>query len=316
MSADRSVPKAAIRRLLPIAGIITLLVVAYGPVVWDLFRIWDSNPQYSHGYLVPVFAIGLLWLRRDSLRIERVRPSVWGLPLIAGGLLIRHLGAYVHIDLIEQFSLLACLPGIVVAIGGAEALRWSWPALAFLLFMLPLPYRIEVAMQGPLQRIATLASTFTMQTFGMSAISRGNVIDINGTPINVAEACSGLSMLTIFFALSTAVAMISRRPLLERLFVVASAIPIAIVANVFRITLIGTLLVLGVRHSIVDAVHERAEFLMMPLALALLWLECSFFSRLIVEEEIDPLRSPLATLAGISGYREGEPQTKVAHTRA
>ncbi|MDQ3332710.1 MAG: exosortase/archaeosortase family protein, partial [Planctomycetota bacterium] len=295
-------PQFEIRKLLPVIALIGLLAIAFGPVLWDLFGIWESNPQYSHGYLVPVFAVGLLWLRRDSLRVERLRPSLWGLPLIAAGLLLRHVGGYVHIGWIEQFSLVACLPGIVVAIGGAEALRWSWPSLAFLLFMLPLPYRLEVALQGPLQRIGTVASTFVMQTVGLPAIATGNVIDVNGRRINVAEACSGLSMLTIFFALSTAVAMVSRRSLLERLTVVVSALPIAIIANVFRITLIGSLTFLGYDAGLVDAIHNWAALYMMPLALGLLWLECSFLSRLIVEEEVDPVRSPLASLAGISGY--------------
>ena len=302
---------SSLGRFLPIAGLIALLAVAFGPVLRDLFGIWEANPQYSHGYLVPVFAVGLLWLRRDQLNVARLRPNAWGLPFLAAGLLLRHFGAYVHIDFIEQLSLIACVPGIVVTIGGFEALRWSWPSLAFLLFMLPMPYRLEVALQGPLQRIGTIASTFVMQTFGLPAISSGNVIDVSGERINVAEACSGLSMLTIFFALSTAVAMVSRRPLLERLFVVASALPIAILANVFRITLVGSLYFLGVHPDTVAVVHDWAALYMMPLALGLLWSECYYLSCLIVEEQLDPLQSPLTSIAGISGYRGAESTNKM-----
>lgn len=300
-----------LRRVLPIAALTALLAFAFGPVLRDLFRIWEANPQYSHGYLVPIFAAGLLWLRRDQLNTARLRPNAWGLPLIGAGLLLRHFGAYLHIDLIEQFSLIACLPGLIVAICGFEALRWSWPSLAFLLFMLPMPFTLEVALQGPLQRVGTIASTFVMQTIGLPAISSGNVIEVNGERINVAEACSGLSMLTIFFALSTAVAMLSRRPLLERLFVVASALPIAIIANVFRITLVGSLHFVGVHADTVDLVHDWAALYMMPLALGLLWLECTYLSRLIVEEQIDPLQSPLTSIAGISVYRGAEPNKRM-----
>ena len=302
MSAVTAPHRNAPRILLPVFLLIALLAAAYAPTLRDLLNVWESNPQYSHGYLVPVFALAMLWLRRDELHIERLRPSVWGLPMIAAGLLIRHFGAYIHIDLIEQFSLVVCLPGIVVAIGGAEAIRWSWPSLAFLFFMLPLPYRLEVALQGPLQRVGTLASTFAIQSLGLPAIATGNVIDVNGHRINVAEACSGLSMLTIFFALSTAVAMMSRRSLAERFLLVASALPIAIAANVFRITLLGILHFLGFDAELVQAVHDWAALYMMPLALGLLWLEIVFLQRLIVEEEIDPLGSHLASVAGIPGY--------------
>jgi exosortase len=308
-----SAPKSQIMlpRLLPVVGLVAVLAAAYVPVLRDLAGLWEANPQYSHGYLVPVFAVGLLWLRRDQLKSDRLRPSIWGLPLIAAGLALRHLGGYLDIDFLEQLSLIGCLPGVVIAIGGYEALRWSWPSLAFLLFMLPMPYRLEVALQGPLQRIGTLASTFVMQTIGLPAISTGNVIDVNGEQINVAEACSGLSMLTIFFALSTAVAMLSRRPLVERLFVVASALPIAILANVFRITLVGSLYFVGVREATVELVHDWAALYMMPLALGLLWMECAYLSRLIVEEHVDALKSPLTSLAGIPGYRDADSNKKM-----
>jgi len=316
MSASAFSSPTSLRRVLPIAVLVGLLAFAFGPVLWDLFEIWEANPQYSHGYLVPLFAIGLLWLRRDQLNLARLRPNAWGLPLLAAGLLLRHFGAYVHIDFIEQLALIACLPGIAVTIGGVEALRWSWPSMAFLLFMLPMPYRLEVALQGPLQRVGTIASTFVMQTIGLPAFSSGNVIDVNGERVNVAEACSGLSMLTIFFALSTAVAMLSRRSLLERLFVVASALPIAIIANVFRITLVGSLHFFGVEHDTVTLIHDWAALYMMPLALGLLWLECTYLSRLIVEEQLDPLQSPLASVAGISGYRGTDPNHRMVGSSA
>lgn len=305
MSAANATHQNRKRIFLPVIGLVVLLAAAFGPVLWDLFNVWESNPQYSHGYLVPVFAAGLLWLRRDSLRVDQLRPSFAGLPLIAAGLLLRHFGAFIHIDLIEQVSLIACLPGIVVAAGGWEALRWSWPSIAFLLFMLPMPYRLEVALQGPLQRIGTIASTFVMQTVGLPAISTGNVIDVNGARINVVEACSGLSMLTIFFALSTAVAMISHRPLFERLFIVLSALPIAIISNVLRITATGTLYAFRFDAKFVEFFHDAAGLFMMPVALGLLWLECSFLSRLIVVDEIDSFHQPLVAVAGVGSQRVG-----------
>src|SRR5205823_12397771 len=87
----------------------------------------------------------------------------------------------------------------------------------------------------------TIISTYALQTFGFAAFAEGNVIRMGEVHIGVVEACSGLSMLVIFFALSTAVAIVVSRPLWERLLLAASAIPIALASNVTRITVTGAL---------------------------------------------------------------------------
>jgi exosortase len=135
----------------------------------------------------------------------------------------------------------------------------------------------------PMQNVATTASTFLLQVLGEPALAEGNVILINEVELNIVEACSGLRMLVIFFALSTAVVLIVRRPVWEKAIIVLSAIPIALVSNVLRITLTGVL------HDAVDdrwahgVFHDLAGWLMMPLALVLLAVELHVLSRLFVE---------------------------------
>ena len=94
--------------------------------------------------------------------------------------------------------------------------------------MLPLPWRIETALGSPLQFLATTASTYLLQTLGFMAFSEGFVIQLNEARIGVVEACSGLSMLMTFIALSTAAALVVRRPLVDRLVLVASSVPVAL----------------------------------------------------------------------------------------
>lgn len=289
-------PKA--RPLLVAAVLALLLGVAYGPVLAGLWRVWGSDPQYSHGYLVPAFSVAFLWLRRDSLRVERLRPSLWGLPLLGAGLALRHAASYFYLDWFEQLSLVACVPGIVVAIGGWEAIRWSWPAVAFLVFMVPLPYTFEVALREPLRKIGTVLSTYVMQTVGLPAVAEGNVIAVGDVRIGVVEACSGLRMMTIFFALSTAVAMLSHRPLWERLVIALSAAPIALMANVARVASTGILYALRYDRFADLVFHDLAGWLMMPLALGLLSLETAFLARLVTEESIEPLMLPLGSSGG------------------
>jgi exosortase len=259
------------------------LVWAYWTTLVDLAERWAGDPQYSHGYLVPAFAAVVLWLRRERLTIAEPTPNWWGLPVLAAGVGMRLAGTYYHYIWIEQISFVPCLAGAFILLGGWTAWRWAWPAVAFLVYMVPLPYRLAIALSEPLQRLATVASTFALQTCGLPAIAEGNVILLNEVEIGIVEACSGLRMLVIFFALTTAVALVWRRPLWEKVLMVASAVPIALVSNLIRITATG-ILHETVGSEIANAVfHDLAGWLMMPLALGMLWVEFTLLSRLLID---------------------------------
>jgi exosortase len=296
-----------------------VLLWTFWTTLGELAHRWSNDSQYSHGYLVPLFAVALLWMRRDLVASIKPPDSWWvfggGLAILAVGVALRFVGDYIFLDWLIAIALLPCLMGLAVLFGGWAALRWSWPAIAFLAFMVPLPYRIEIALAHPLQRVATLASNYSLQTLGLPAVAEGNVIFMNETQIGVVEACSGLSMLMIFFALSTALALVidqpSRRkpeqqrvegaaektapapvrPLWQKLLLVASAVPIALIANITRITVTGVMHE-TVGHEAANIVfHDLAGWLMMPFALVLLWIELKVLDRLFVE--VAP-RTPVA----------------------
>src|SRR4029077_20950711 len=119
--------------------------------------------------------------------------------------------------------------------------------------------------------------------------AEGNIIYIDDIRLGVEEACSGLGMLMTFFALATALAMIVNAPLHDRLLLVASAIPIAIIANVIRISATGVAYHLAGKDSSLAQViyHDLAGWLMMPLALAMLWLELRFLANVLIAEATD-----------------------------
>ncbi|QDT34628.1 exosortase/archaeosortase family protein [Thalassoglobus polymorphus] len=256
---------------------------------------WNTNPEYSHGYLVPLFSIALLWMRRDKLDIDKVRPNSWGLVILAGAILLRLISARYYMEWFDFVAIIPFVLGVFVLAGGWQTVRWAWPAILFLAFMLPLPYSLEVALRDPLRRIGTIASTYVMQTVGLPAIAEGNVIVVNDARIGVTEACSGMSMLMVFFAFSTAAALfIHDRPIWERLLVVASAIPIAIIANVTRITTTGLLYALGQAKLADMLFHDFAGWMMIPMALGILWLELLVASRIVIIEDDAPMSVGLA----------------------
>lgn len=264
---------------------IPLLVVtwAYWPCLTEMYQIWKTNAQYSHGYLVPAFAAVLLYLRRDKLVMAEARPSWWGLPFlaVAAGLFLIGDGFFGY-EWLGKVSLLPTLAGVILMVGGWAAWRWAWPAVPFLFFMIPLPFTLNTALVGPLQTIATTSGTYVLQTLGFPAIAEGNVIHIGDYPLGIAEACSGLSMLIVFFALSTGMALVARAPLPDKLVLVASSLPIALLANLLRIVLTAILFV-TVNNEAADVFfHDVAGWLMMPLALGIMWLELKAMSKLFV----------------------------------
>jgi exosortase len=285
-------------RLSQIALSVCLGCVAWA--YWPAFKVmaekWSTDPQYSHGYFVPVFAAWLVWYRRGQLATAPWTPSAWGIPLLATGAAIYLTGAYVYFDWLEVVSLLVTLLGVSVLAGGWTLARWAAPAIGFLAFMMPLPHRFELMLAGPLRRVATLGSTYVLQTIGLPAVAEGNVILIEELRIGVAEACSGLSMLMTFFALATAFVIITKGYWVDKLVLVLSAIPIALLANVARIV-VASILHQTVGSQAGQFFHDvLAPWFMMPLALALLWLELWFIGRLLPQSA--PRRPMVLSLSG------------------
>jgi exosortase len=274
------------RRMLVVLPLLAAgLLWASWPTLFKMAKVWSEDARYSHGFLVPAFAVFLLWHRRGLLVDRALRPSWWGLPMIAAGAALKMAGVRYNIDWFDAVSLLPSLAGLGLLVGGWAVLRWSAPAIAFLIFMIPLPFRVEVAMGAPLQRLATVSSNYALQTMGLPAVAEGNVILMGDARIGVVEACNGMGMLFMFAAFAVAVVLLIQREPLEKFLILLSAAPIAFLVNVARITLTG-LLHETAGHVVADTVyHDLAGWLMMPMALAALWLELLILSYLFLEVE-------------------------------
>jgi exosortase len=281
-----------------VAAALAALAWAYLPTLAALARRWSWDPQYTHGYVVPVFALIVLWFRRDTFPAARARVSWWGLPLLAAGAACRLAGTYLCHDWIEAGSLLPTLAGLTALLFGPAVLRWAWPAFVFLPFILPLPYQADILLAVPLRRIATVTSTYALQTLGFPAVSEGNVILVDELKVGVVEACSGLGMLMTFFALSTAVAFVVRRPLVDRVVLFLSAVPIGVLMNVVRITVTVILFRTASAEVAKVVFHDVAGWVMMPLALGVMALELWFLAHLWKPvRPVGPVPIPIAPRA-------------------
>src|SRR5262249_17536612 len=122
------------------------LLWALWPVLAAMAERWSTDPRYAHGYLVPMFALALLWMRRSRLAGVTLGPNTGGLALVGLGAAVQLAGGYFHIGTIEGFALLPYLGGLALLLGGWRILGWAWPSIAFLAFMIPLFYRVENAL--------------------------------------------------------------------------------------------------------------------------------------------------------------------------
>ncbi|MGA2703066.1 MAG: exosortase/archaeosortase family protein [Isosphaeraceae bacterium] len=287
-------------RLLALAIGMGILGWVYWPNLQDLYTVWSEEPNYSHGFLVIPIALGIFWLRLTDTRTDwqasRVPWWSW-IPLVA--VLAARMFAYEHnMQWRETATLVPAVACLMLAMGGWSLLQRGWPAVVFLVFMLPLPPSANNLIALPLQRIATLGSVFVTQLTGLWAIDEGNVItlrDHSGAlkTLEVAQACNGLSMLMTLAATVTAIIILFPLANWKRIVVLASAIPIALLSNIVRIVATGWCYYLIDGERAKKIAHDwTGILLMMPLAVILVWLELLLLSWLVddspsSDEDID-----------------------------
>jgi exosortase len=267
--------------------LIGLLVYGYGPGLLVAAGTWRS-PQYSHGWLVPLFAVAVLAWRRTGVPPVTTPEQLAGLATIATSLAVRLVAAWYRIVTIDMYTLVPALLGVVLLAGGVRMLRWAGPPVAFLIFMYPLPDEATRYLLGPLQTLATITSTYLLQTLGFEAFREGNQIVLGDSRLGVVDACSGLRMLTIFVALAVGWVLIDLTVWWERIAIVVSAVPIALAVNVVRITVTG--MMVTVDEQLAERVfHDWAGYVMMPLAVALLVVVRRLLAAVVIEEMPAPV---------------------------
>src|SRR5262245_59240206 len=268
--------------------VLAVLGWLYWPTFRELYDTWTNQAEYSHGILVPFFALYLLMRRTPVAAVTTPRPwPVAGFALIGLAILMRLAGSATSFLPLEGLSFVLSLIALAMLTGGRDGLRQFWQPIVFLLFMIPLPYEASRLMGAELQRIATIASTFLLQCCGQPAIAEGNRILISDVTLNVVEACSGLRMLVTFLAFSVAAVFLMDRHWVVKAIVLGSAVPIALVTNILRITATG-LAHIGLHDSpsrdrVLEAIHDFNGWMMMPVGLTFLLFELWLLRHLLIE---------------------------------
>ena len=260
------------------------LLVSYAPSLQNLVGEWLTNPNLSHGFFVAPIALLILWQRRGRIDWTALRPDWRGFIPLAAIVLFR----VALFEWNEKYAETATLPlaaaSLVWIMGGIPLLRGSWPALAFLYLMMPLPPQVGTLLGGPLQTLATIGSAGLLQLAGMPVLTRGNIVFVGSEPLEVAQVCNGLSMLMTFVTLIVAAVILVPCPLWERFVMLLSAAPIALASNIIRIAVTGWCYHQFGREAGERFAHNLAGWGMVPLAVAFIYIELYVLSLLVIEE--------------------------------
>ncbi len=224
-----------------IATISGLVAWLYAGVVAHLVLQWWRDPNFSHGFFVPLFSLYLLWLKRDDLRRRVPSPSWYGLPILILGLLLLILGDLGAELFLSRFSLIIIIAGLVVSfLGWAYQKEILFPWL-FLILMIPIPAIVFSQITFPLQSLASTLATVMLRGFGLPVLQQGHIIVIPAMPLEVAEACSGIRSLLSLTTLTIIYGYLMERSVSLRVVLAVASVPIAVMANSLRI--VGTGLV-------------------------------------------------------------------------
>jgi exosortase len=256
-------------------GCLGLLGLIYWSNLRQFVQVWSNDGNYSHGFLVPLISLYFANLVAQRGAVP-VRAGVGaGTALLTASILGRMATIVVPVGVAGDLSFLLGLAGICALLTGTDVLKRYWFAFFFLIFMIPLPVALYARIASPLQLMVSRIATEVLNATGVPVLREGNMMTLpRGIRMFVAEACSGMRQLTGFLALTVAVAYLSVRPAWYRVTEVASAIPIAMTANVARVVLTGFIMHFVNPEFASGAYHTAEGLLMMGFGLSLLRAEC------------------------------------------
>lgn len=211
-------------------------ILLYFPVVLDMVVTWWTDPGATHGFLIPPLALYTAWKRRGRLAAEPARPSNRGLWLVLSGCAVFLMGVLGAGNFLCRTSLLIVGAGLIWTFWGRKRLRVLAFPLLLLTTMIPPPTLLYDGLSAPLQIFASDVSSNLAQSLGATVYREGNQIYLAHIRLGVAEACSGLHSLSALVIAACLLGAIYCRRLPARALLVLAAFPIAVAANVLRIT--------------------------------------------------------------------------------
>lgn len=260
--------------------LLVLWAATFYPIYPELFSTWFTNSNNSHGVLVPFISLYFLWQKRDDLRSAEISSSWWGALVMAaslGNYLLSYLGG---VAFAMRLSLVSSVCGLVLYVLGWPIFRMLLFPLLFLFFMVPVPDSVESLISFPLQLFATRVSVEIIGLLSIPAYREGNMLYFAQTQLEVAEACSGIRSMTSLTMLSVIFVYLMPRGWKRKTIILFSAIPIALAANILRVSGTGVLAHFFGAGVATGFLHEFSGMAVFAFGLGILVLEYVLLNRL------------------------------------
>ncbi len=255
------------RPLLQVLTLGLLLAALYHRVIAELGHDWVVDENYSHGFLIPLVSAYMIWRQRARIRSLRPESSGIGLVLILSGLLLFIVASIATEYFTQRLSLLVVMGGLVLYLGGQRLAGLVAFPLVYLVFMIPLPYVVYYSASFPLELLASRATTSVVALLGIPIVRAGNILRLESTTLQVVDACSGLRSLLSLSALAAAMAYLTQRTFLTALLLFLASVPVAIGANVLRLTVTAILASMYGEHVAQGFLHQFSGLLVFAFAI-------------------------------------------------
>jgi exosortase D (VPLPA-CTERM-specific) len=254
-------------------ALLLLIAWLYGSILAHLFLTWvgpHSDPNFAHGIFVPLFSLFVLWQDRERLKAIAPAPSWAGLPLVVLSMFVLVLGDLGADVFLPRVSLLILLAGLIILFRGWKFFRSVLFPWAFLILMIPIPALIINRVTFPLQLFAARLSAALLGLVWV-VHREGNIISLASGNLDVAEACSGLRSLLTLVTLAIIYGYLMETRRWVRVVLVGLAVPIAVVANSFRVFAVGLFKQFGYGDLAEGVPHALMGLLVFAVALTLLF---------------------------------------------
>jgi len=253
-----------------------LFILAFGflyhKAIIQLVSDWSTDPNFSHGFLIPLVSLYMIWHRQHIIREIPVRPSVNGIYIILLGMLV-HIAGNVGSELfLMRFSMIITLAGVIIYYWGMSMFNALIVPVCYLIMMIPIPAIIWSKVAFPLQLFAAKISSEAISMIGIPVFREGNILHLSNTSLEVIDACSGIRSLTSLLALTGAFAFLTSLNMWKKWVLFISAIPIAVAVNVVRLTITGAMAAWVGPETAHGFLHDISGMIIFGTALILVYL--------------------------------------------
>jgi exosortase len=217
-----------------------VLVASFWPILVSIYGSWfDERSYMEHGILVIPAAAYMAWAKRDKLAAVPIRRSRWGVALLAWGALQALLGEVGQWVWVSRTAFLISLVGCIALVYGFQMVRELAYPLGTLILMIAPPNFIFETLTLRLQLLASRLGAAALEALGYSVLREGNILEMVGIKLSVEEACSGIRSLVaiVFMCVLYNYFFVDKKSM--RIWILACAIPIAILGNAARIVATG-----------------------------------------------------------------------------